>query len=513
MGRRVLEGVVVAALAGAVFVVHDVTYIFRYPFWLDEAWVAISTRSPIERLTLLTSATPIGFSVLLRAVPGTGDQRFRLVPLLFAAATVVVAYLLGRELRLTRVLTGALLGFAALMVPAMLIRDDLKSYTCDAFFTVLLLVLLARLETAWTKGRLAALAVVGALALLFSHVVALVTGCIFLALAAVLLVRRRTPSLVQLAIAGAAMLLVQSAVYLVFDRPHKTLATTGYWYLFYLPVDRGLSGGLDFIGQKLRIVAPSVGAGSLLLVAILAAAGIATLVRLDRPALALTIPLLVVAELFASALHLYPFLDQRTSTFLLVALALLMAIGVAGIFAWVARRHVIAAAALLLLVIGLWVNAAAPFVRSHEIPVADLGSVARYIDTERRPGDMVVLSFSSSYEFLYYTKSAHPRYVSTTATPIGYRPVSRSVPWLVIPRDRTPKQIGVALREGQDHAGPGGRVWVVTSHLLGAERDTWNAEIERLHMKSIAAYFSRTLRYDAATGRAIDARRRSRTRR
>ena len=105
---RWYEVVIVAVLAGSVFAVHDLTYALRRPFWLDESWVALSTRAPISRLTLLTSSTPIGFSALLRAVPGTGDQRYRVIPLLFAVGTVVVAYLLGRQLRPASVLTGCL---------------------------------------------------------------------------------------------------------------------------------------------------------------------------------------------------------------------------------------------------------------------------------------------------------------------------------------------------------------------------------------------------------------------
>ena len=64
-----------------------------------------------------------------------------------------------------------------------------------------------------------------------------------------------------------------------------------------------------------------------------------------------------VAQLAASGLHFYPFLDQRTSTFLFVAFILLMAIGVSGAIAWVAQKHVIAAAVLGIVVVGLWVHA------------------------------------------------------------------------------------------------------------------------------------------------------------
>ena len=68
------------------------------PYWFDESWVATLTKAPLSRLPHLSGAAPAGFVALLKLVPGTGMQRARLVPLVFAVLSVVVAYALTRSL-------------------------------------------------------------------------------------------------------------------------------------------------------------------------------------------------------------------------------------------------------------------------------------------------------------------------------------------------------------------------------------------------------------------------------
>jgi hypothetical protein len=113
---KLIDAVIVVALAGAVFVVHDVGYALDHPFWLDESWVADSLRAPLGRLPFLTSSTPLGFSFLLRLIPGAaGSQRARLVPLVFCSLAAVAGYVLGAELRLNRYLSGLMVGAAVLV--------------------------------------------------------------------------------------------------------------------------------------------------------------------------------------------------------------------------------------------------------------------------------------------------------------------------------------------------------------------------------------------------------------
>jgi hypothetical protein len=92
------EWAATGTLMAATLLVHDVGYLLSRPFWNDEAWVAVTTRYPLGALPATTSSTPIGWSFLLRLMIFGGQQRLRLLPLLFAALCIPAAYCLVRRL-------------------------------------------------------------------------------------------------------------------------------------------------------------------------------------------------------------------------------------------------------------------------------------------------------------------------------------------------------------------------------------------------------------------------------
>jgi len=108
--------------------------------------VADSVRAPLGQLRLLTSSTPIGWTLLLRLIPEVGPpERIRLLPLAFAVMGVVAAYLLARQLgRVQAVAAGCV--------------------------TLVLLWLAARLQAGWSRGRLVALCLARVSGALVSHV-------------------------------------------------------------------------------------------------------------------------------------------------------------------------------------------------------------------------------------------------------------------------------------------------------------------------------------------------------
>jgi len=182
-------------LAACVFIVHDIGYVLTHNYWVDESWVAVSTKYPLRRLPDVTSTTPIGWSALARLFVFAGQQGPRLPPLAFAAAAVAVAYTFARDLgwRADRVRLGAglLAAIGVLMVPAMLARNDLKQYTADACLALTVLALTSHLERVWSRRGLAVLAVTVGGGMLFSHTVAFVGSVAFAPIVTVQLVRRR----------------------------------------------------------------------------------------------------------------------------------------------------------------------------------------------------------------------------------------------------------------------------------------------------------------------------------
>jgi hypothetical protein len=78
--------VVALGLTVLAVALRDPRYLLTRSFWLDEGWVVDSVRAPLHQLDLLTSSTPIGWTLLLRLVPPVGGpERYRLLPLASAA--------------------------------------------------------------------------------------------------------------------------------------------------------------------------------------------------------------------------------------------------------------------------------------------------------------------------------------------------------------------------------------------------------------------------------------------
>jgi hypothetical protein len=489
---RLLEAVLALALAGAVFVVHDVGYMLSHPFWFDESWVAASTRAPLGVLPWVTSSTPLGWTFLLRLVPGGGQQDLRLLTLAFSAGAVAVAYLLGRELRLVRYAGGVVVGAAVLLAPALLIRDDLKQYTAEAFASVLVLLLVARVENHWTRARLFAIAAVVSLGLLIANAVVFVGVAAMAGLALEASLRRSGRRVLDVAIAGAAMVAGSAVVYEVVDKTHVVPGITAFWKGYYVPHDN-VSAAWSFLHTRSDLLAPYAGFRSLPVDIVLALAGVVVLVRTRRYALAVTVPLTIVLVVVASADSQYPFGDLRTSTFWLVMVTVLMSIAVLGAITLLASRSSVAAGVAVVAVLVGWVFVVHPMIRSHPLPAEDVRSQIQYVDAHRHPGDVVVLDFDASWGFAYYQPGVTATFRSNDSTTIGYLPVFSHVPWLVQITTSRPQDIGTALarattraQSATSSAGRAGRIWIIRTHLHPSEIVAWSRDLRGKDVQTIS---------------------------
>ena len=406
-----VESAAVALLSLGIFVVHDVGYVLRHPFWLDEAWLAASTKAPLGALFgYVHASAPIGFTVLLRFVPFGFDQGLRMVPLVFAAGAVAVAYLLGRELHLAREAGGFLLAVSVLFLPAMLVRNDLKQYTAEAFFSLLLLLLLARLEATWTRQRLGMIAVASVVGMLFANTVLFTSTAVFGSLVLVSAWRRNWSALRETVVAGAVAAAGLVTIYVTTLASIRSEGLVNFWATYFIPTDHGISGVIDFLRTRGTALAPSLGTSNIALIAGMVLLGLVVLVWMRRPALALCVPLVVIGNALAGALRLYPFLDLRTSTFWLVMVAVLMAIGLAGVVGLLARNYRAIAAVVLVAGVGTYVYAAAPKLRAHTIPNEDVRAQIRYVEDHRSTGDVVIISFPATFGASYYSRTLEPTF-------------------------------------------------------------------------------------------------------
>ncbi len=485
-----------AALAGlTVILVTNGHYLLRQPYWLDEAWVADSVRAPLSLVPRLASSTPLGWTLLLRLVPFGGPERQRLVPLAFYALAVALAYLLGRELRLTRFTAGLLTAAAVLLAPSMLARGDLKQYTAEACAAVLVWLLVARAESAWSRWRLAAVAVTASAGCLFASTAIFTGAAAFACLGLECLLRRQWRRLAELAVAGAGALVIFSVIYVVVLRPRINSTLAYYWRPRYLPGNE--ANALSFLHVQLHQLTPYLaiagrfGIGVDLIVGALAALGVAALAWMGRFALAALLPVTLAVTIVASAARVYPFGDQRTSTFWLVMVPVLMAIGIAAVIhaalrprggtsvradltRWVAALAATAVVVTVLATVNArWINVRAVAINPQN-PYAQIA----YVQAHFRPGDVIVVNDEATYAFAYYYPTPPGSYPASTVSANGFYPAYPNAPWIVALTNRDQRAIAGAVEAAVDMiaAEPPahrGRIWVITDHVADEEAGFW----------------------------------------
>jgi hypothetical protein len=483
----VIDACLAVVIGLCVLLVHDVPYILRQSFWVDEAWVADTVRAPIGLTHSLGLITPLGWTFLLRLVPFGGPERLRLVPLAFTMLVAATGYLFGRELRLTRFTTGILTGAAALLSPAMLVQNDLKEYTAEAFACLLVWTLVARVENEWRIRRLAALAAVASVGLLFANTLIFVGVAAMASLGIECLVTRHYRRLIELAAASAGMLVVSLVIYEIVLHPEIHPNVVSYWNAFYVPT-RSASGAVAFVRHALHNLAPYMGFRWLALDAVGVVAGIAALVWLRRFALAVMFPILLAIVIVASADRKYPFGDPRTSTFWLVLAPVLMAVAVAaaGRLATAIDRRMPALVAVVALVV--WVPLTRPYIRVHSIPVEDVHSEVTYLEGHYRPGDVVIVSYGASFGFAYYYP-AQPSFPAGGG-PNGHVVAYPQLSWMVVLTRRRAVDISDALATAKakiaaEPADARGRIWIIRSHQTPVEVQAWNQDLAGANVTSI----------------------------
>lgn len=482
-------------------VVHDVGYLLRQPYWTDEAWVAVTTRFPVAQLPSLTASTPIGWSFLLRLVSLGPGQSGRILPLAFAAVAVVPGYVLARRLNWpgtrTAVAAGLLAAVAVLLVPAMLIRDDLKQYTADACLALVILAATARLERRWSVGALASLSVAIWAGMLVSHTAAFTGAAALVAVCLVQLARRRWRRLTEAAVTTAGTAVLGAVVYETFDARAFRPGLSAYWRAYYVPVHEGLGTSVSFVISRFEYVHSRLGLGPPWLAVLLLVIGLVTIARLGRPATALAAALLWPEMITVAALGKYPFLDVRTSTFLTTLTTVVAAIGVAGCCAavrsWLrggrlatGAAGVIGAAALAAFVVQ-----AVPFARGQPIPAESIRQQAQYLAAHAGRGDPIVVAETASWGFAYYWPDGSPAGAVDPANLQGYVPVFPDQRRIIVVRDRTTPAVRAALLSALTRIAPGacGQIWLVRPRFRPAEAAMWRTALASLNLSPQASRY------------------------
>jgi hypothetical protein len=461
-----VEGLVALGLTVLAVMIRDPRYLLTHSFWLDEGWVVDSVRAPLQQLRLVTASTPIGWTLLLRVVPPVGGpERYRVLPLAFAALIALAAWQLGRMLcspaQSWSWLYGLLCGITGAASAAVLNHTWLKQYTAEAFAAVAIALLLARVERAWSWRSLAMFAAGGTTGFLISNTAPLVSAAGLGGLWLTTITARRLSRLPALAVTTVALGMADGIVYRALANNGNTRAMRSYWRSWYLTLDHGLGDAAEVVWGRFTAGLSGLGRGPWWLALALVVVGLVTLWRARLPAVALT-PLAIGVELLALGLaRSYPFLEPRTSIFYAALLTVTAAAGLATLACLALRSRATAPlAGVGVLVLGLllvpgWIRAGAGHIPGENVKhqVAD-------VLAHRQLGDAVLATFGASFSFAYYWPD-RPTFVPTTAnTAVTFMPTFPDHPDLVLVHQ--PSSVSAMVQALERAVCGHGRVWVIT---------------------------------------------------
>lgn len=368
-------------------------YTLDRALWLDEAKLAVGIVRPwstlLEPLPMQQTA-PLGFVALVKsttAILGTSEWTLRLWPFVFGVLSLALFALLARELLPHRFATLAIALFAVAPI-GIYYSAELKQYSADVFWTVLLTLLVLRMSE-----RVRPLVVAGIMAPWFSH------AALFVLLGLggwIAWTHRRllVPG-VWAASCIAALLVVKWTT-----NPSTTDYMRQYWVSGLVPHDASIPYYILFL---LAESFDALGSSRVALVGSLLAAG--GCVAMGRRCLVLMLPVLVV--MMAAIAHAYPFGDpvtfarypERVILFLLPAMCLFATAGISAI----SRRAPyvgVAIASYMLVTMLFWATVRIPDVREDIRPLLSI------IAENRANDDSLYLGGYSSSVFAFYG----PRY-------------------------------------------------------------------------------------------------------
>jgi hypothetical protein len=385
-------------------------YFANRSLWLDEAVLALNLvdRSFVGLTRPLDygQGAPIGFlfiQKLLIRVLGNRDCVLRLLPLLAGIAAVflmrqVAESALGRKAALVA------LGVFAISEPLVYYASEIKQYSSDALFSLLLLFVFSRFRQGEARLRhFIELGVVGVVAMWMSHPAVFTIAGLSMSLVLGSTVKKHRYRLTHL---GGMLFLwaVNLAILVLVSLRHLTADTTlqDYWRHSFMPMPPWrnakwlIDAFLDMFEHPIGLSVAPIGAGLFLI-------GCVSL-SFRRWQLALVLVTQLLVTLLASGLMKYPF-SGRLLLFLAPAVILLIAEGIERL-RLLLHRHSPAAS------FGLWLGMAAlvlygPIGAAFEnLRHPDMGEhikpVMSYVSRNRLDADGIYVYSGAYPAFSYY---------------------------------------------------------------------------------------------------------------
>ncbi len=434
--------------------------------YLDDAWVAISTRVNSPSALLRIGSSSPGF-VLFLARPwgflfGSTTTSLQLLPFVLGTIAPPLCFVVARAWKVRfgpALLAGALLAVA----PAhRTYSTNFKQYTAETIVTLLLLWGCSFVVAAPGGRRRWVLLVAGCIAAtLFSMSETIVAlGVLFAAaLATAQPDQARIPRLAIVAMESYVFIAVMWYSFAL--RPHLNAALYAFWHAKFIHVSRGIT---TVPGQVFaRFYALFAGFSALdprLMMVLVAGAALALL--LGRPVVGVTLVLPTCLALIVAIGEVAPFGTGRTDIYLYPTFALLISAGVDQIVRALPRRMggplgLTTAAVAGLLLVGTRPGLP-PYLSENMRPLV------QRVERERTPSDTTIIYPLASFGYGLYTRSAvHIRVDNRFPMSFFVQPDDPRT--FVLPMERTaPSRYAHAIDmiTKNQH-----RVWLIGAHLWG----------------------------------------------
>jgi 4-amino-4-deoxy-L-arabinose transferase-like glycosyltransferase len=380
--------------------------------WTDEAWVALAALAPTPGAALTLGRSTPPFYVLtiwgLAQVFGGSEMVLRSLSFAFGVGTLIFFWFVARRLtsRAVSFLGLALVGLSPVLV---YFSKELKQYSGDAFFALLVVWLAERLQERPGVTSWVALALAGSLALGFSH------GAVFVLPVVLLVLWLKTARSQRLRVVGlgACWGLAVVAFFVLFYRHQVDPNLVEYWagefpdFSGVLPFFTWLIGAL---GRYFHYFFHYFffTAWGWLWGAVFTALGFLVLAKKGPRRLLLYWGGPLLLTLIASACHRYPFMGHYNGSRLLLFSApwlyLLAAVGLTAIFSWLwhrPQRWLAPALAALILA----TTQPLALMRENLRPQdnrQELKPLAAYLQSHLQPGDQIYVYLHAIYPFKYY---------------------------------------------------------------------------------------------------------------
>ncbi len=394
------------ALIGALGLIFRLSDLAARDLWTDEAWVALAAlkASPGAALAAGQSTPPFYLLTVWAAVKIWGGQEWVLRSLSFAfgVGTLVVIWRLARALtsRSVSLLALAVVACSPIMV---YYSKELKQYSGDAFFAVLVFYLAERLRASDGRRGWTALALAGLIGLGFSHTL------VFCLPAAGLILWLSLPAArARLTLLGGLWVLAFGAYYFLFFRHGMDSELVAYWGQDY-PDFSGLGPFFIWLGGALYRYfwyflgewGPIWGPPFLL-------AGAYALWRSAQARALVYWGFPILLAFGAAALHRYPFMahygGNRLMLFSAPMFYLMVAAGACLVFSWLWQRRYRWPAAVLAGALLISLNPLAlpgenlrPIMNREEI-----SPLITRLEQELQPRDLVYVYYFAQWPFEYY---------------------------------------------------------------------------------------------------------------